>query len=55
MTEHHGEVVRSDCAGAVLPTVHPSVVLRTPVSARDRARREFFHDIVRAAQQLAVD
>jgi hypothetical protein len=46
-------VVQSEWAGPVLATVHPSSVLRTPDEDREKARREFFRDIVRAAKELA--
>jgi uracil-DNA glycosylase len=52
VTEHRGEVVTSDWAGPVVPTVHPSAVLRAPDDAREQARREFFRDIARVGRQL---
>jgi DNA polymerase len=51
VTEERGKVLPSEW-GAVLATVHPSAVLRTPGPARDRARREFFQDIALVARQL---
>lgn len=53
VTERRGRVVKSEWAGLVLATVHPSSVLRTPDEDREEARREFFRDIARAAKELA--
>ncbi len=39
VTESRGKMIRSDWAGPVLATVHPSSVLRTPDEDRERARR----------------
>ena len=44
VTRHRGEIVASSW-GRVLPTVHPSSVLRASDSDRKRARAEFFRDI----------
>jgi uracil-DNA glycosylase family protein len=44
VTRHRGEVIESPW-GPVLPTVHPSSVLRARQPDRERARMEFFHDI----------
>ncbi len=52
VTQHRGEVVRSEWAGAVIATVHPSSVLRAPGDVREEAREEFFRDIAKAAQFL---
>ena len=52
VTETRGKVLPSEW-GAVLATVHPSAVLRTPGTARDRARKEFFRDIAQVAKHLA--
>lgn len=54
VTEHRGKVLRSDWAGPVVATVHPSAVLRAPDEAREQARREFFKDIARVGKQLAA-
>jgi uracil-DNA glycosylase len=53
VTVGRGQVVQSEWAGPVLPTVHPSSVLRTPSEGREKARREFFRDIARAAKELS--
>jgi len=52
VTERRGEPVASEWAEAVIATVHPSSVLRAPSEVRERARREFFEDLRRAAQYL---
>jgi len=52
VTQHRGEAVRSEWAGPVIATVHPSSVLRTPDEARAGARREFFADIEKVAEFL---
>jgi uracil-DNA glycosylase family protein len=52
VTQHRGELVQSDWAGAVVPTVHPSAVLRAPDDAREQARRDFFRDIARVGMTL---
>ena len=52
VTEHRGEMLRSEWAGPVIPTVHPSSVLRAPDEARAEARREFFEDIAKVAEFL---
>jgi uracil-DNA glycosylase len=49
ITQHRGEVIESDWAGPVIPTVHPSSVLRAPDDVRAQARREFFRDIEKVA------
>jgi uracil-DNA glycosylase len=45
-------VVRSEWAGPVIPTVHPSSVLRAPDDVREQARQEFFQDIEKVAQYV---
>jgi uracil-DNA glycosylase family protein len=50
VTRHRGEVVRSEWAGPVIPTVHPSSVLRAPDDVRAQARREFFRDITKVGE-----
>ena len=52
VTRHRGEVVISDWAGPVIPTVHPSSVLRAPDELRAEARRDFFRDIAKVAAYL---
>jgi uracil-DNA glycosylase family protein len=52
VTQHRGELVRSEWAGPVIATVHPSSVLRAPDEARGEARREFFADIGKVAEFL---
>jgi DNA polymerase len=52
VTRHRGEVVRSEWAGPVLATVHPSSVLRAPEEYRSEARREFFEDVAKAAAAI---
>jgi uracil-DNA glycosylase len=52
VTQHRGEVVRSEWAGPVIPTVHPSSVLRAPDDVREQARQEFFQDIEKVAQYV---
>jgi DNA polymerase len=53
VTRERGRVVRSEWAGAVLATVHPSAVLRAPPDARSGERREFVHDLAEAARWLS--
>jgi uracil-DNA glycosylase len=52
VTQHRGKVVKSDWAGPVLATVHPSSVLRAPAEYRADARREFFEDLAKVAAYL---
>jgi uracil-DNA glycosylase len=52
VTQHRGEVVHSEWAGPVIPTVHPSSVLRAPDDVREQARQEFFQDIEKVAQYV---
>jgi uracil-DNA glycosylase len=52
VTQHRGELVRSEWAGPVIATVHPSSVLRAPDEARAEARQEFFADIGKVAEFL---
>lgn len=47
-----GIPVRSEWAGMVYPTVHPSSVLRAPGPDRERARTDFFRDIAGARALL---
>ena len=55
VTQHRGEVVRSEWAGPVIATVHPSSVLRAPDEVRAEARREFFEDIAKVAEFLHTE
>jgi uracil-DNA glycosylase family protein len=52
VTEHRGKTVRSEWAGTVIATVHPSAVLRAPSDAREQARRDFFADLRRVARAI---
>ena len=52
VTQHRGEVVRSEWAGPVISSVHPSSVLRAPDDVRALARQEFFQDIAKVAAYL---
>jgi DNA polymerase len=52
VTEQRGRPVSSPWADAVFATVHPSAVLRAPGDARERARSEFFEDLVRMGRYL---
>jgi uracil-DNA glycosylase family protein len=52
VTRHRGELVRSEWAGPVIATVHPSSVLRAPDEYREEARREFFQDIAKVADYV---
>ena len=52
VTERRGKAVRSDWAGTVIATVHPSAVLRAPADAREQARRDFFADLRRVARVI---
>jgi uracil-DNA glycosylase family protein len=55
LTQHRGEVVRSDWAGPVIATVHPSSVLRAPDEVRAEARRDFIEDIAKVAEFLRTE
>jgi DNA polymerase len=52
VTRTRGQVVRSEWAGPVLATVHPSAVLRAPEDAREAERRSFVRDLAQAARWL---
>ncbi len=52
VTQQRGKPMPSDVAEAVIATVHPSAVLRTPDGERERARREFVADLKRVATYL---
>ena len=47
-----GKAVESERADAVIATVHPSAVLRTPRAEQPRAQRAFFADMARVATYL---
>jgi uracil-DNA glycosylase len=53
LTQHRGEVIKTDWAPWLLATNHPSAVLRMPdAELRDRARRQFFEDILLVGKTL---
>lgn len=53
VTQQRGKPVKSELAGVVMATVHPSSVLRAPDDERAQARRAFFADIRAVARQIA--
>jgi DNA polymerase len=53
VTEHRGKPARSQWAGMVIPTVHPSSILRAPDADRERARKQFVADLKRVASYLS--
>lgn len=53
VTQQRGVAVKSELAGTVIATVHPSSVLRAPDGERERARRDFFADIRAVARHIA--
>ncbi len=53
LTEHRGELIRSDLAPYVMATVHPSSLLRAPDDeTRRRETRRFVRDLARIAPLL---
>jgi len=52
VTEQRGKTVKSEWAGTVIATVHPSAVLRAPSDTREQARRDFFADLRRVARAI---
>ena len=52
VSQSRGQTVKSEWAGTVIATVHPSAVLRAPADAREQARRDFFADLRRVARAL---
>jgi uracil-DNA glycosylase len=53
VTQHRGEVLKSDWAPAMLATVHPSSLLRVPdPEMRREARRQFVGDMKVVARQI---
>ena len=53
VTQQRGRILSSDLAGRVLPTVHPSSILRAPDSAARKREFEYFvADLEVAAQSL---
>jgi uracil-DNA glycosylase family protein len=56
VTQHRGELIRSDLAPYVLATVHPSSLLRAPDDeTRRRETQKFIHDLKTAARALAAE
>jgi uracil-DNA glycosylase family protein len=53
VTQSRGKALRSSWAGLVVPTVHPSSILRAPDAAREEARRAFVADLKLVARRLA--
>jgi uracil-DNA glycosylase family protein len=53
VTQQRGKPVKSELAGTVIATVHPSSVLRAPDDEREQARRDFFADIRVVARHMA--
>jgi uracil-DNA glycosylase family protein len=54
LTQHRGEVLRSELVGKLMATLHPSAILRVPSEERDEAMRGFVADLKAAAKQLAA-
>jgi DNA polymerase len=54
LTQHRGEVLRSELAGKIMATLHPSAILRVPDEDRDEAMRGFIADLKAAAKELAA-
>jgi uracil-DNA glycosylase len=52
VTKMRGKVVESEHAGAVIATVHPSSILRTPGPERALALRDFVKDLKAVARYL---
>jgi len=53
LTQHRGEVLKSQWAPALMATMHPSAVLRSPdAEAREQARKQFFEDLGIAGKTL---
>jgi uracil-DNA glycosylase len=52
VTTMHGKPVESEHAEAIIATVHPSSILRTPGPARALARREFVKDLAAVQRYL---
>jgi DNA polymerase len=55
ITKHRGELLECELAERVMPTYHPSAILRAPEPVdRDRMRAEFIADLGRAVKLLAA-
>jgi DNA polymerase len=54
LTQHRGEVLRSELADRVMATLHPSAILRVPTEDRDETMRGFIADLRAAAKELAA-
>ncbi|HXM06704.1 MAG TPA: UdgX family uracil-DNA binding protein [Candidatus Acidoferrum sp.] len=54
LTQHRGEVLRSNLADRIMATLHPSAILRVPDEDRDEAMRGFVADLKAAAKELAA-
>jgi len=53
LTQHRGEVLESPWAKALMATVHPSAVLRSPdAAAREENRKAFIRDMMAVAKVL---
>lgn len=53
ITKHRGKFFKSEHAAWLMPTYHPSAILRAPDKQdRDRKRAEFVSDLHRAAQRV---
>ena len=56
VTQHRGELIRSDLAPYVMATVHPSSLLRAPDDeTRRRETQKFIRDLKAAARALAAE
>jgi uracil-DNA glycosylase family protein len=54
LTQHRGEILRSDLADRIMATLHPSAILRVPDEDRDEAMRGFVADLKAAAKELGA-
>jgi uracil-DNA glycosylase family protein len=54
LTQHRGEILRSDLADKIMATLHPSAILRVPDEDRDEAMRGFIADLKAAAKETAA-
>jgi uracil-DNA glycosylase family protein len=54
LTQHRGEILRSDLADKIMATLHPSAILRVPDDDRDEAMRGFIADLKAAAKETAA-
>jgi len=54
ITQQRGQFLKSDVAGTILATYHPSAILRAPdPDARLQMRKEFTADLRKVARRLA--